>query len=260
MADKGKRHHNDAADEFDDGMPDDKTETGRRIRSYRRKLRRLTSELSLAEARERREIASDLHDHIGQALAYVSQKVSVLQGNAVFSGMEEDFTEILSILQQTLAYTREMTVAISPPVLYELGLASAIDWLADRAKHRHDLTVRSSQTGRPKEVSEAIKVFIFKALQELITNVAKHARATNVTLHTNWHGESIEISVSDDGCGFETPGSADDLTDTCCFGLFSIRERLSYIGGDISIDSTPGNGTRVTINTPYQLPGEDEHD
>ena len=97
------------------------------IQSYQRQLRKLASELSLAEARERREIASDLHDHIGQALAFVSQKMSVLRGNSIFSGMEGDFAEILSILEQTIRYTRDLTVEISPPVLYELGLPAAIN-------------------------------------------------------------------------------------------------------------------------------------
>jgi signal transduction histidine kinase len=99
--------------------------TRQTIDQYQRQLRRLSSELSLAEARERREIASDVHDHIGQALAYVTQNISVLQGNAIFSGMEEDFSEILSILNQTIRYTRDLTVEISPPVLYELGLSSS---------------------------------------------------------------------------------------------------------------------------------------
>ena len=101
-------------------------ETERRIRAYQRQLRRLASELSLAEARERREIASDLHDHIGQALAYASQKVTTLRGNAVFSGMEDDLAEILTILNQAIRYTRNLTVEISPPVLYELGLPAAM--------------------------------------------------------------------------------------------------------------------------------------
>ncbi|MEZ5359713.1 MAG: sensor histidine kinase [Candidatus Zixiibacteriota bacterium] len=243
-----------------DRRPDQDTtggngETDRQIRAYQRQLRRLTSELSLTEARERREIASDLHDHIGQALAYVSQKVSILRGDTIFSGMEDDFSEILSILDQTIRYTRELTVAISPPVLYELGLSAAIDWLAERARFRHELKVKSYQSGTPKKGTEDIEVFIFKALQELITNVAKHAGAKRVTVQTNWNDDHIEIVVRDDGCGFDTSGFESGLSDDCCFGLFSIRERLSYIGGSIRIESTPGKGTHVTLVTPYQTSG-----
>ena len=235
-------------------------EAARRIRAYQNQLRRLTSELSLAEARERREIASDLHDHIGQALAYVSQKVSILQGNAIFSGMEDDFSEILSILGQAIRYTRNLTVEISPPVLYELGLSAAIEWLAERAFHRYKLNVLPSHSGRPQEISEDIKVFIFKALQELITNAAKHARANQVNIHTNWQEKGIEIVVSDNGRGFDTTSFNSGLAEDCCFGLFSIRERLSYTGGSLSIDSAPGQGTRISISSPYKITSEGSGD
>jgi signal transduction histidine kinase len=242
----------------DGGGNQDRQEINRQIRTYQRQLRRLASELSLAEARERREIASDLHDHIGQALAYVSQKVTLLQGNSIFSGMENDFTEILSILNQTIRYTRDLTVAISPPVLYELGLPAAIDWLAERAQNRHGFRVRSSQTGVPHEVSEDIRVFIFKSIQELISNVAKHAEASQVDIRTTWAKEGIVIAVIDDGCGFDVTSFDNGLSSDCCFGLFSIRERLSYTGGSLNIDSQPGHGTRVSISMPYSIPEGDQ--
>jgi signal transduction histidine kinase len=227
--------------------------TEKQIRNYQRQLRRLTSELSLAEARERQAIASDLHDHIGQALAYVSQKVGTLQGNAIFSGMEGDFAEILSILEQTIRYTRNLTVEISPPVLYELGLPSAIDWLAERSSQRHKLKVVSTQTGSPQPVADDIKVFLFKALQELVTNAAKHAHAENVAIRTAWTPDLIALEVADDGCGFDSSLISDGLSPEGCFGLFSIRERLSYAGGAVQINSAPGNGTSVTITTPYRV-------
>ena len=236
------------------------TDTARQIRAYQRQLRRLASELSLAEARERREIASELHDHIGQALAYVSQKVATLQGNAVFSGMEEDFSEILSILNQTIQYTRNLTVAISPPVLYELGLPAAIDWLAERAIHRYGREVLSFQTGTPREIPEDISVFIFKAVQELIANAAKHGEPERVTVRTNWLEDRFEVVVTDDGNGFETETLDGCLADGNCFGLFSIRERLSYVGGELTIKSKPGDGTRVSVTTGYSLTAEDKSD
>jgi len=235
------------------GTRADPQETERRIRAYQRQLRRLASELSLAEARERRAIASDLHDNIGQALAYVSQKVTTLQGNAVFSGMEEDLSEILSILNQAIRYTRNLTVEISPPVLYELGLPAAIDWLSDRTLHRHGLKVHSSQSGEPQDVSDDIRVFMFKAVQELITNAVKHAQADRVDIHTHWQSDRLNVVVSDDGCGFDTTSFEDGLADADCFGLFSIRERLSYIGGEMSIESTPGQGTRISLSTGYSI-------
>ncbi len=223
------------------------------IEVYQKQLRRLASELSLVEARERRKIASDLHDHIGQALAYVTQKVSSLQGNTIFSGMEEDFSEIVAILNKTIRYTRNLTVEISPPVLYELGLSPAIEWLAERADKRYQLQVSVFQSGTPLEIAEDVRVFIFKAIQELIRNTAKHAQASAVTIHINWGLDGFEIVVQDNGKGFDTRMYESDGGADCCFGLFNIRERLSYLGGSFDVSSAPGSGTTITIHTPYKV-------
>ena len=232
-------------------MDDEGRHMDPRIKLYEKKLRRLASELSLVEARERREIASDLHDHIGQALAYVSQKVSRLQGNSIFSGMDDEFSEIRSILRQTIQYTRDLTMEISPPVLYELGLEPALEELAERSKKMHGLDVRASKEGTIREVSEDVKVFMFKSVQELIVNASKHADASEVKIHSRWQEETLEITVSDDGKGFDPARCEGGFTGDDCFGLFSIRERLSYIGGSFEIDSSPGKGTRVSIVCPY---------
>jgi signal transduction histidine kinase len=225
----------------------------RQIRAYQRQLRRLASELCLTEARERREIASLLHDHIGQALAYVSQRLSTLRGEAIFSGFEGEFTEILTILSQTIRYTRNLTVEISPPVLYELGLSAALDWLAEQARQRHNIKVTLKQSGSISEISEETRVFLFKAVQELITNIVKHAGATEIVISSDWKEAEIEIEVTDNGRGFEVASMEKRLIAGDCFGLFSIRERLSSIGGALTIDSTPGKGTRVTLKSGYTI-------
>lgn len=232
----------------------------RPVEDYQKQLRRLASELSLAEARERREIASDLHDHIGQALAYVAQRVSILQGNSIFSGLDEEFSRILSILNQTIRYTRNLTVQISPPILYDLGLPAAIDWQAKRAAEIYDLKVSSNQTGEPSEIADDVRVFVFKAVQELINNVAKHASARKVIVHSNWRDSDFEIVVSDDGRGFDTSSLAGIVTSGSCFGLFNIRERLSYVGGALTIVSSPGGGTRVSLVAPYKATEEGDLD
>jgi len=254
------RHLTTAAKESKAGNPSAEAptiDTGNQIREYQRQLRRLASELSLTEARERREIASDLHDHIGQALAYVSQKVVTLKGNAVFSGMENEFSEILSILNQAIKYTRDLTVEISPPVLYELGLSAAVDWLAERDSQRYKLKIDHLQSGAPRELAEEIKVFVFKSIQELIANSAKHARADRVEIHTNWLDDKLVVVVSDDGRGFVTTQLGNCLADANSFGLFRIKERLSYIGGELTIESEPDNGTKVTFWTGYDVVTEE---
>lgn len=225
------------------------------VRVYQLKLRQLASKLSQAEARERRQIASDLHDHIGQALAYVNTKIARLQGNAMFCGFEVDLAEITAILEQAIRYTRDLTVEISPPVLYELGLAAALDWLAEQTSRRHGLKVTTSQSGEHTPVPEDIQVFVFKAVQELITNAVKHAEADQIAIKVEWKPTRLDIAVRDNGRGFDTSALDRQLSEGNCFGLFSVRERLLCFGGLLQVVSQPKRGTTATITVPLSGQG-----
>ena len=238
----------------------EQSENERRIHSYEVQLRRLSSELALTEARERRAIALDLHDHIGQALAYTRMKLTRLKGNSVFCGFEDEFSELLLLLDQTIRYTRDLTVEISPPVLYELGLVPAIKWLAERAERRHEFKVKTRERGQPLKISEEVQILMFKSLQELIANVAKHTRATKVNIHITWQSDGLQILIEDNGQGFAPQTAGIPVPAGDGFGLFSIRERLSCIGGSLVIQSTPHKGTEVTIFAPCTIARQSDED
>ncbi|MBI5868405.1 MAG: hypothetical protein HZB43_08980, partial [candidate division Zixibacteria bacterium] len=112
-------------------------EMARQLAASQDQLRRLSLELSLTEARERRDIAEDLHDHIGQALAFVKLKVSQFRGNAVFCGFEDSIGDVITLLDQTIAYTRGLTLQLCPPILSQAGLLPALDWLAEQVQKYH---------------------------------------------------------------------------------------------------------------------------
>ena len=220
------------------------------IKRYEQRLQRLASELSLTEARERKAIASDLHDHVGQALAFVRMKLSQLQGNSVFCGFEKDFSMLISLMDQTIAYTRNLTVEISPPVLFELGLTPAIEWLAEQMQARHGYKVKFTKSGKPVYLAEDMRILIFKSIQELMTNVAKHAAAKKVKIYLSWSERDINLKVEDNGRGFDSVNLESRIINNEVFGLFSIKERLKYIGGEMTIDSSPGKGTSVSLALP----------
>lgn len=212
-------------------------------------LRRLASELSLAEARERRKIAEDIHDHIGQALAFTKMSVEQFRGNAIFCGFEGKIDEIATLLDQTIQYARNLTFEISPPALYELGLEAAIDGLAERFRKKHGLAVRVETEPETGPLGNDVVVLLYKSVQELLTNVAKHASAKSAAVRIERTGDIIRVEVEDDGCGFDA-GALGSCGAGDHFGLFNIRERIQYLGGSMEIRSAPGQGTTVALLTP----------
>lgn len=211
-------------------------------------LRRLATRLTLAEEKERRRIASNLHDHVGQALAMIKMRVREFQGNAMFGGFEDSIDEILRLLDQTIRYTRDLTGEISPPVLYELGLEPALDWLAERFTERYRHRVRLCTGGRSRELPEELAVMLFKSARELLINSAKYSGVDEARMDLTWGESTLTLRVEDDGLGFDPELSATRRRDA--FGLFSIRERFRDLGGAVEIRSAPRSGCRVTMRAP----------
>jgi PAS domain S-box-containing protein len=218
------------------------------IRSYQDQLSSMASRLSLIEEKERRKIALELHDNIGQILALARLKVGQMRktsDNNVRNSMEE----IHSLLDQSIKYTRSLTSELSTPMLYEIGLEPAVRWLGEEFQRKHGITFSLREDGKNGPLPEEVRVVLFQCIQELMTNVVKHAQAHNVRVSIERKNHSIEIAVEDDGAGFDT-GSSDRPYMKCGFGLFSVRERLKNIGGHLDVKSQPGSGTRVTMTAP----------
>jgi two-component system, NarL family, sensor kinase len=219
-------------------------------------IRRLASQLALAEEREKRAIASDLHDHIGQALAVVKGRLGRIQGNAVFSGMEKELEEIQTLLGQTLQYTRTLTFDISPPVLYDLGLEPALEWLSKQFLKKHGLKSEVAVSGAARNVPDDLKITLFRSAQELLMNAVKHARAGRVRILLAWAPDRLAITVSDDGVGFDPARAEAAVSDDGGFGLFSIRERLKGLGGEMTCGAAPGRGAVITLSAPLPREGK----
>ncbi len=220
------------------------------IRHSQAQLRRLATELTLAEERERRAIASDLHDHIGQALAVIRARLRQMQSNAVFSGMEKDIEDALELLDQTIQSTRTLTFEISPPVLYDLGLEPALQWLCRQFQKKHGLSAEVTSEGSGPPVPDDIQITVFRSVQELLLNAAKHARATAVRVHLARMPTALRVEVRDDGGGFDVSREAASMDDHGGFGLFSIRERLRVLGGALRVSSSPGRGAAFILEVP----------
>lgn len=223
---------------------------------YQSQLRSLSSELSLTEERERRRIATELHDRIGHALATASMKLRAL-GNK--NGKDEEtarmINDIHSLIQQSIADTQTLTFELSPPILYDLGLEAALDWLAEQTQAQHGISVTCIDDMSSKLIDESLRVLLFQAARELVFNIVKHARAKTVTISVSREEDHVRVVIEDDGEGFD-PNKPRNPEKKGGFGLFSIRERLAHQGGRLEIHSEPGQGTRITMISPMERIGE----
>jgi PAS domain S-box-containing protein len=238
---------------YHEGTVEDVTERRKaeeRVRLYQRQLRSLASELSLAEERERRRIATLLHDHIGQILALSKIKLGALIEVTRKKTSRQALREMREHVEQAIQSTRSLTFELSPPVLYELGLEAALEWLGEQVEGQHGIRFIFENEARPKPVRDEIKVFLFTAVRELLMNVAKHAGARMVKVSVERSRTDIIIIVIDDGTGFAASRAGSFAEMHKGFGLFSIQERLHHLGGSIEVESKRGKGTKITLVAP----------
>jgi PAS domain S-box-containing protein len=222
------------------------------------RLRALTMELNLAEQRERRRLAIELHDHLQQLL--VLGKIKLGQGKPLAAAVPaclEVIKQVDQVLSGALAYTRTLVSELSPPVLREHGLAAGLRWLVEYME-KHDLSVSVSlPEGEPFELAEQQSVLLFQSVRELLINASKHAGTGRARVAVRREAGELIIEVTDEGLGFDALSDADfsakageELSSK--FGLYSIQERMRALGGRLEIESCPGKGTTATLVLPYQ--------
>lgn len=221
-----------------------------RIVSYQKQLQVFASELTLTEERERRRIATELHDRIGQTLAMSKIKLSSLKSAALSGRDMEMLDSVIKLIEQTIKDTRSLTFEISPTILYELGFEAAIEWLAEKLPE-YGISVKVNADKQAKPLGDDVRILLFQVVRELLFNIIKHAKAKTVSLNLSRVGSNMVIDVIDDGVGFDVNKIQNDMSKRG-FGLFSIKERLSYMGGEILINSDT-SGTRVKLVAPLSL-------
>jgi signal transduction histidine kinase len=222
------------------------------IRTYQEQLQSLASELSLTEERERRRLGTDLHDHIGQALAVSKIKLGVLQKSITAEKQAKSLSEVRELIDQMIQDTRSLTFELSLPVLYELGFEAAVEWFARHVRSQHGLQVDVQKDMLPIPMDDEIKVLLFRSVRELMINIVKHAQARNARVTIRRERDDVSIAVEDDGVGIKDLRQDSRLKSNGGFGLFSIRERLRYLGGQVQMEPGSGRGTRITLVVPLQ--------
>jgi len=237
------------------GILQDITERKRaeeKIRNYQEQLRSLASELLLTETQQRRQIAQELHDQIGQTLAMAKIKLGPLSQGSFAGGNGEMVAGVGELIDQAIQYTRSLTFELSPPILYELGLEAALEWLCEQTE-KHGIKTLFASNAQAKPLTDDIRMMLFQAVRELLMNVVKHARAKEVKVSVGRDEDHIRIEVDDDGRGFNVKKAKPPGSTMKGFGLFNINERLDYIGGALEIESQENRGTRITLTAPLKI-------
>ncbi len=214
-----------------------------------RSLRVLTTELNLAEQRERKRLATELHDHLQQLL--VLGKIRLGQGKRIAQSPSAAgvIQQVDDLLTEALAYTRTLVAELSPPVLRDQGLGAGLQWLAEYMK-KHDLHVTVTlPEHNGLALPEEHVVLLFQSVRELLINSAKHAGTGEATVRMERQAAALTIEVSDKGKGFRVAAAETPKQFSSKFGLFSIQERMHALGGSFTIDSSE-QGTRCLLVLP----------
>ncbi|HUN65062.1 MAG TPA: ATP-binding protein [Bacteroidota bacterium] len=217
------------------------------------KLRSLASELSLTEERERRRMATYLHDVIGQTLAIIKMHVRKMQKEPLPSASLSSLAEVRDLIDTSIVNTQTLTFDLCPPILYELSFEAAVEWLIEQTQNRHGIACTFQGDGQVKTLPQDIRVLLFQATREVLMNAVKHAEAHRISVSLCLTDGTVRIIVRDDGAGFD-PVESTLPAGGGGFGLFNIRERLTHFGGRLVIESRPGAGTDVTIMAPVRVP------
>lgn len=213
------------------------------------RLRRLGTELALAEERQRRLIASDIHDNLCQNLALATLKLkTAAEGLKNHQLLSRPVDDALELIQEMTRDARSLIQEISPPILHDMGLVPALEWFAEQVEEKHGARVAFQADGDPSFPMEW-NLLLFRAVRELLINVVKHARASHAMLRLEGKDGHFEISVQDNGVGFD-PSAGRSEAGGSGFGLLDVSERLESIGGRVRVDAAPGRGTRITLVVP----------
>lgn len=223
------------------------------VRERTAQLLAMSIELTKIEERERQAVAQDLHDGLGQILAVARLKLSVLDTSPdAGDRLKLELKFIEGLIDEANRSVRTLSLQLSPSLPKTLELGSALEWLVENMRRSFGLQVDASIIDLPEHVDAAVLSTLLRATRELLVNVARHSQALVAELSTMTRDGRLIISVTDAGVGFDPRSSPKPSVDGG-FGLFSVRERIGYIGGELYIDSSPGDGTVAVLSVPMDL-------
>gem|GEM_PF-980758 len=225
----------------------------KRLREYQDRLKQLSIKVSMAEELERKRIASCLHEQVSQEIFVALMEINEIETSIDDPVLAGSLVPIKERLAGIVRKSRNLTFELSPPVLYDLGLAAAVKSLAEKLSDQYGIAINTKFYIQPEDIrQDEIKVILYRAIKELLHNCIKHAHPGYVSVEAMFNGDNLEVIVADDGIGFHDKKQEILVggTGSGGFGLFDIREKLNHLGGELVIHSRSGQGSRIMMRIP----------
>ena len=221
-------------------------------RHYQAQLRHMSSSVLTAQEEERKRIARELHDDTAQALTSMLVRLRLLKKALADDEAKDNLEELREVAASTLEGVRRMALDLRPSALDHLGLVPALQWYTENLAQSQSIEVRFLADRLKRRLPSELELVLYRVAQEALTNIAKHARASRVTVELERDDLWVRLSVEDDGIGFniEEAMSSEERG----LGLFGMRERLALVGGKLHIGSQPGKGTKLVAEVPLRHP------
>lgn len=223
------------------------SEMSHKVQAAQEGLHDYIGAITAAQEEERARLARELHDDTIQAVVALKQRVQLAQRSVKDQAGKQSLQELESLAEQTVQNLRRLTRALRPIYLEDLGLVTALDMLARETSQNSDLVVNFEKSGNERRLPREVELSLYRIAQEALTNVVRHAKATQADLQIHFGEQEITLHVTDNGVGFEIPKSPTDFAPSGHFGLLGIHERADLIGARLELESALDHGTRLTV-------------
>ena len=226
---------------------------------YQERLRSLADRLATTEEEGRRRLSRLIHDTVIQDLSLSSIKLGAVRESLVRAAMSEDqarLDAVRGLIEGGIRQCRSLMSDLTPPMLYEIGLGAALEDLAGRTEQQHGIRVRVEDRLGNQALDQSLRGLLFQSASEFVVNALKHAAPSQIVISARVNGDTVCVSVQDDGVGFDPAALASSRGGLSGgFGLFNIRERVEGLGGRCEVFSEPGKGTVASVAVPLQRRG-----
>ena len=218
------------------------------------RLQAISHQLLKAQETERRSIARELHDEIGQTLTAVKINLQAMQRSSDMCAHASILEENISIIERTLQQVRNLSLDLRPSLLDDLGLVPALRWYTSRQAERTGFTAVLVADSLEAHLPPDVETVCFRVVQEALTNVARHAQAQHVLVELRQRDAELELTIRDDGVGFDVRSALERASHGASLGLRGMEERVTLVGGQMEIESVPSHGTEIRARFPLVSP------